>query len=86
MPHLRLPQGTRSAVLPSALRFQIIPGPGFSAWVLIALLTLPYAITTARAVLTLEQFEDLVPVTSRTPASGLCGASRDRGWTGVTAT
>lgn len=40
-------------------------GYGFSAWILLPLLTVPYALTTARAVLTLEQFEDLVPMTPR---------------------
>ncbi|MBI1956073.1 MAG: 1,4-dihydroxy-2-naphthoate octaprenyltransferase [Acidobacteria bacterium] len=35
----------------------------FSAWVLLPLLTLPFAIATARAVLTLDQFQELVPIT-----------------------
>jgi 1,4-dihydroxy-2-naphthoate octaprenyltransferase len=40
-------------------------GLGFSAWILLPLLTVPYALTTARAVLTLDQFKDLVPMTPR---------------------
>ena len=40
-------------------------GLGFSAWILLPLLTLPHALTTARAVLTLDQFKDLVPMTPR---------------------
>lgn len=38
---------------------------GFSAWVLLPLLTLPWAVRIARAVRTSEQREDLVPMTPR---------------------
>jgi 1,4-dihydroxy-2-naphthoate octaprenyltransferase len=38
---------------------------GFSAWVLLPWLTLPLAIGTARAVLTLDGYEPLLPVTPR---------------------
>ncbi|MGB7542257.1 MAG: 1,4-dihydroxy-2-naphthoate octaprenyltransferase [Burkholderiales bacterium] len=37
----------------------------FSAWVLLPWITLPYAVATARAVLTLEQFKQLVPMTPK---------------------
>jgi 1,4-dihydroxy-2-naphthoate octaprenyltransferase len=40
-------------------------GLGFSAWTLLPLLTLPYALTTARAILTLDRFDDLVPMTPK---------------------
>ncbi|MCE3246979.1 MAG: 1,4-dihydroxy-2-naphtoate prenyltransferase [Geminicoccaceae bacterium] len=36
---------------------------GFSAWILLPWLTAPYAVATARIVLTLHRYEDLVPVT-----------------------
>jgi 1,4-dihydroxy-2-naphthoate polyprenyltransferase len=38
-------------------------GLGFSAWMLLPWLTLPYAFATARAVLTLDRFAELGPVT-----------------------
>jgi len=38
-------------------------GLGFSAWVLLPLLTLPAAVSTARDVFALEEYEDLLPVT-----------------------
>jgi len=38
---------------------------GFGAWILLPWLTLPFAVTTARAVLTLDRYEALVPVTPR---------------------
>ncbi len=38
---------------------------GFSAWVLLPLASLPLAVSTARRVLALERFEDLVPMTPR---------------------
>jgi len=40
-------------------------GLGFSAWTLLPWLTLPYAFATARAVLTLDRYEQLLPVTPR---------------------
>jgi 1,4-dihydroxy-2-naphthoate octaprenyltransferase len=40
-------------------------GFGFSAWILLPLATVPHAWTTARAVMTLDQFEDLVPITPK---------------------
>jgi 1,4-dihydroxy-2-naphthoate octaprenyltransferase len=40
-------------------------GLDFSAWTLLPMLTIPYAWTLARAVLTLDRFEDLVPLTPR---------------------
>ncbi len=40
-------------------------GFGFSAWVLLPWLTAPYALATARAVMSLERFEELVPITPR---------------------
>ncbi len=40
-------------------------GMGFGAWVLLPLLTLPYAVSTVHAVLTLDRFEDLVPMTPK---------------------
>ena len=40
-------------------------GLGFGAWILLPLLTIPYALTTARAVLTLDRFQDLVPITPK---------------------
>ncbi len=40
-------------------------GLDFSAWILLPLLTVPYAWTIARAVLALDRFEDLVPITPR---------------------
>jgi 1,4-dihydroxy-2-naphthoate octaprenyltransferase len=40
-------------------------GLGFGAWVLLPLLTLPYAVSTVRGVLTLYRFEDLVPMTPK---------------------
>jgi 1,4-dihydroxy-2-naphthoate polyprenyltransferase len=40
-------------------------GLGFSAWVLLPWLTAPYALATARAVMTLERFEELVPITPK---------------------
>ena len=40
-------------------------GMDFGAWVLLPLLTLPYAVSTVRAVLTLDRFEDLVPMTPK---------------------
>jgi 1,4-dihydroxy-2-naphthoate octaprenyltransferase len=40
-------------------------GLGFNAWILLPWLTLPLAVATARAVLTLDRYEDLVPVTPR---------------------
>jgi 1,4-dihydroxy-2-naphthoate octaprenyltransferase len=40
-------------------------GFGFGAWILLPLLTIPYALTTARAVLTLDRFQDLVPLTPK---------------------
>jgi 1,4-dihydroxy-2-naphthoate octaprenyltransferase len=41
-------------------------GFGFSAWILLPLLTVPHAWAAARAVLTLDQFKDLVPITPQT--------------------
>ena len=38
-------------------------GLGFSAWILLPWLTLPQAFATARAVLTLDRYEQLLPVT-----------------------
>jgi 1,4-dihydroxy-2-naphthoate polyprenyltransferase len=38
---------------------------GFSAWALLPLLTLPYALATVRGVLTLHRFQDLVPMTPK---------------------
>jgi 1,4-dihydroxy-2-naphthoate octaprenyltransferase len=38
---------------------------GFSAWVLLPLVSLPLAVSTARQVLSLERFEELVPMTPR---------------------
>jgi 1,4-dihydroxy-2-naphthoate octaprenyltransferase len=38
-------------------------GLGFSAWMLLPWLTLPYAFATARTVLTLDRFAELVPIT-----------------------
>jgi len=38
---------------------------GFSAWILLPLATVSYAWTTARAVMTLDRFEDLVPITPK---------------------
>jgi len=38
-------------------------GFGFSTWILLPLLTAPYAFATARAVLTRDRYEQLVPVT-----------------------
>jgi 1,4-dihydroxy-2-naphthoate octaprenyltransferase len=40
-------------------------GLAFSAWVLLPWLTLPLALATARAVLTLDRYEDLIPITPR---------------------
>jgi 1,4-dihydroxy-2-naphthoate octaprenyltransferase len=40
-------------------------GLGFSAWMLLPWLTLPLAADTARAVLTLDGYEQLLPVTPR---------------------
>jgi 1,4-dihydroxy-2-naphthoate octaprenyltransferase len=40
-------------------------GFDFSAWILLPLFTLPFAWTLARAVLTLDRFEDLVPLTPK---------------------
>jgi len=40
-------------------------GFGFSAWILLPLATVPHAWTTARAMMTLDRFEDLVPVTPK---------------------
>ena len=40
-------------------------GFGFSAWALLPLLTLPYALSTVRGVLTLNRFQDLVPMTPK---------------------
>ena len=40
-------------------------GMGFGIWVLLPLLTLPYAVSTVRGVLTLDRFEDLVPMTPK---------------------
>ena len=40
-------------------------GFGFDAWILLPWLTLPYAFVTARAVLTRDGYEDLIPVTPR---------------------
>lgn len=40
-------------------------GLGFSAWILLPWLTAPYALSTARAVLTLHRYEDLVPMTPK---------------------
>jgi len=40
-------------------------GLGFSAWVLLPLLSIPVAFLVARAVCTLDQFADLVPMTPR---------------------
>ena len=40
-------------------------GLGFGASILLPLLTLPYALSTVRGVLTLERFEDLVPMTPK---------------------
>jgi 1,4-dihydroxy-2-naphthoate octaprenyltransferase len=40
-------------------------GFDFGAWILLPLLTVPFAWTLARAVLTLDRFEDLVPLTPR---------------------
>ncbi len=42
---------------------------GFSAWVLLPLASLPLAVATARKVMKLDRFEDLVPMTPR--AAGL---------------
>ena len=41
-------------------------GLGFSAWVLLPLLTLPVAAAISRAVCTLDKFRELVPMTPRT--------------------
>lgn len=38
-------------------------GPDFSAWILLPWLSVPYAFGTARVVLTLDRYEELVPVT-----------------------
>jgi len=38
-------------------------GVGFSAWILLPWLTVPYAFATARTVLTLHRYEQLLPVT-----------------------
>jgi 1,4-dihydroxy-2-naphthoate octaprenyltransferase len=40
-------------------------GLGFGAWVLLPLLSLPFAVLIARSVCTLDQFADLVPMTPR---------------------
>lgn len=40
-------------------------GLGFGAWALLPLASLPYAASTARAVLTLDRFEALVPMTPK---------------------
>lgn len=40
-------------------------GGGFSAWVMLPLATLPFAISTARDVLTRDRYEDLVPATPK---------------------
>ena len=40
-------------------------GLGFGAWVLLPLLTIPYAVSTVRGVLTRDRFEDLVPMTPK---------------------
>jgi 1,4-dihydroxy-2-naphthoate octaprenyltransferase len=40
-------------------------GLGFGAWVLLPLLSLPFAYLITRAVCTLDQFVDLVPMTPR---------------------
>jgi 1,4-dihydroxy-2-naphthoate octaprenyltransferase len=40
-------------------------GHGFSAWVLLPLLTIPYAASTARAIFILKRFEELVPMTPK---------------------
>jgi 1,4-dihydroxy-2-naphthoate octaprenyltransferase len=40
-------------------------GLGFDAWILLPWLTLPYAFVTARAVLTRDRYEELIPVTPR---------------------
>jgi 1,4-dihydroxy-2-naphthoate octaprenyltransferase len=40
-------------------------GLGFGAWVLLPLLSLPFAVMLARAVCTLDRFADLVPMTPR---------------------
>jgi 1,4-dihydroxy-2-naphthoate octaprenyltransferase len=40
-------------------------GFGFGSWILLPWLTVPFAVTLARAVLTLDRFEDLVPMTPR---------------------
>jgi 1,4-dihydroxy-2-naphthoate octaprenyltransferase len=40
-------------------------GLGFSAWILLPWLSFPHAAAAARAVLTLDRFEDLVPVTPK---------------------
>ena len=41
------------------------PALGFSAWVLLSWLTLPFAASLARAVWTLDRYQDLVPMTPR---------------------
>ena len=40
-----------------------VVGLGFSPWVLLPLASLPYVVSTARAVLTLDRYEALVPLT-----------------------
>jgi 1,4-dihydroxy-2-naphthoate polyprenyltransferase len=40
-----------------------VAGLGFSAWVLLPLASLPYVVSIARAVLTLDRYEALVPLT-----------------------
>jgi 1,4-dihydroxy-2-naphthoate octaprenyltransferase len=40
-------------------------GFGFSAWILLPMLTLPQAWTMARAAMTLDRYEDLVPITPK---------------------
>jgi len=40
-----------------------VAGLGFSPWVLLPLASLPYVVSTARAVLTLDRYEALLPLT-----------------------
>ncbi len=64
------PQWSRAEFVGLLLLSYLFPlglwlGFGFSAWVLLPLLTLPYALSTIRGVLTLDRFQDLVPMTPK---------------------
>jgi len=52
-----------------------VAGLGFSAWVLLPLASLPYVVSIARAVLTLDRYEALVPLDA---ADGAPGSSSTR--------